>query len=187
MDEDFARLLGSQEKEERDGGVFRRVSNAVHKHGRSLSERGSVTSRGHKKWPTNGSIEISSPTIASPDSREDGATLRNELRRTQQRVAELEAEKNGLQESMHSAADIRQANTVLREKRNTMAVLDTQREMVIRELEIMTEHLKHAKASNGSMDINQLKSEILKDFANSLQKLKDQLGGQIEDLIVKRS
>lgn len=188
MDEDFARLLGNQEREEKEGGVFRRVSNAVHKHGRSLSERGSVTSRGgHKKWPTNGSIDISSPTIASPDSKEESVNLRNELRRAQQRIAELEAEKNGLQESMHSAADIKQANTVLREKRNTMAVLDTQREMVIRELEIMTEHLKHAKESNGSMDINQLKSDILKDFANSLHKLKDQLGGQIEDLISKRS
>ena len=187
MDEDFARLLGGQDKEEKDSGVFRRVSNAVHKHGRSLSERGSVTSRSHKKWPTNGSIDISSPTIASPDSKDEGVNLRNELRRAQQRIAELEAEKNGLQESMHSAADIRQANTVLREKRNTMAVLDTQREMVIRELEIMTEHLKHAKESNGSMDINQLKSDILKDFANSLHKLKDQLGGQIEDLISKRA
>ena len=188
MDEDFARLLGNQDKDEKEGGVFRRVSNAVHKHGRSLSERGSVTSRGgHKKWPTNGSIDISSPTIASPDSKEESVNLRNELRRAQQRIAELEAEKNGLQESMHSAADIRQANTVLREKRNTMAVLDTQREMVIRELEIMTEHLKHAKESNGSMDINQLKSDILKDFANSLHKLKDQLGGQIEDLIAKRA
>lgn len=187
MDEDFARLLGSQDREEKESGVFRRVSNAVHKHGRSLSERGSVTSRGHKKWPTNGSIDISSPTIASPDSKEESVNLRNELRRAQQRVAELEAEKNGLQESMHSAADIRQANTVLREKRNTMAVLDTQREMVIRELEIMTEHLKSAKESNGSMDINQLKSDILKDFSNSLYKLKDQLGGQIEDLISKRA
>jgi hypothetical protein len=188
MDEDFARLLSSQaEKEERDAGVFRRVSNAVSKHGRSFSDRGSVNSRGHKKWPTNGSIEISSPTVASPDTREEGVNLRNELRRAQQRIAELEAEKNGLQESMHSAADIRQANTVLREKRNTMAVLDTQREVVIRELEIMTEHLKRAKDSNGSMDLNQLKSDILKDFGNSLHKLKDQLSGQIEDLISKRS
>jgi uncharacterized protein YoxC len=68
-----------------------------------------------------------------------------------------------------------------------MAVLDTQREVVIRELEIMTEHLKRAKDSNGSMDLNQLKSDILKDFANSLQKLKDQLSGQIEDLISKRA
>ena len=187
MDEDFARLLGNQERDEKEAGVFRRVSNAVSKHGRSFSDRGSVTSRGHKKWPTNGSIEISSPTVASPDTREESVNLRNELRRAQQRIAELEAEKNGLQESMHSAADIRQANTVLREKRNTMAVLDTQREMVIRELEIMTEHLKRAKDSNGSMDINQLKSDILKDFANSLYKLKDQLGGQIEDLISKRA
>lgn len=190
MDEDFARLLGSQaEKDERDGGVFRRVSNAVSKHGRSFSDRGSINQSrgGHKKWPTNGSIDISSPTVASPDTREESVNLRNELRRAQQRIAELEAEKNGLQESMHSAADIRQANTVLREKRNTMAVLDTQREVVIRELEIMTEHLKRAKDSNGSMDLNQLKSDILKDFANSLHKLKDQLSGQIEDLISKRS
>lgn len=190
MDEDFARLLGSQtEKEERDAGVFRRVSNAVSKHGRSFSDRGSINNnnRGHKKWPTNGSIDISSPTVASPDTREESVNLRNELRRAQQRIAELEAEKNGLQESMHSAADIRQANTVLREKRNTMAVLDTQREVVIRELEIMTEHLKRAKDSNGSMDLNQLKSDILKDFANSLLKLKDQLSGQIEDLISKRA
>ncbi|KAH7071895.1 hypothetical protein BKA63DRAFT_59481 [Paraphoma chrysanthemicola] len=189
MDEDFARLLGSQgDKDERDGGVFRRVSNAVSKHGRSFSDRGSINnSRGHKKWPTNGSIEISSPTVASPDTSLEGVNLRNELRRAQQRIAELEAEKNGLQESMHSAADIRQANTVLREKRNTMAVLDTQREVVIRELEIMTEHLKRAKDSNGSMDLNQLKSDILKDFGNSLHKLKDQLSGQIEDLISKRA
>jgi hypothetical protein len=188
MDEDFARLLGNQgDKEERDGGVFRRVSNAVSKHGRSFSDRGSINARGHKKWPTNGSIEISSPTVASPDTSLEGVNLRNELRRAQQRIAELEAEKNGLQESMHSAADIRQANTVLREKRNTMAVLDTQREVVIRELEIMTEHLKRAKDSNGSMDLNQLKSDILKDFGNSLHKLKDQLSGQIEDLISKRA
>lgn len=187
MDEDFARLLGSQDgREDKESGVLRRVSNAVSKHGRSFSDR-SVTTRGHKKWPTNGSIDISSPTVASPDSKEEGANLRNELRRAQQRIAELEAEKNGLQESMHSAADIKQANTVLREKRNTMAVLDTQREMVIRELEIMTEHLKRAKNSQGSMDIGQLKSDILKDFGLSLQKLKDNLGHQIEDLITKRS
>ncbi|EOA86207.1 uncharacterized protein SETTUDRAFT_47563 [Exserohilum turcica Et28A] len=189
MDEDFARLLGSQDgRDDKDSGVLRRVSNAVSKHGRSFSDRSSVTSRGgHKKWPTNGSIDISSPTVASPDTKEEGANLRNELRRAQQRIAELETEKNGLQESMHSAADIKQANTVLREKRNTMAVLDTQREMVIRELEIMTEHLKRAKSSQGSMDIGQLKSDILKDFGISLQKLKDNLGHQIEDLITKRS
>ncbi|KAF2262172.1 rho-type GTPase-activating protein-like protein 2 [Lojkania enalia] len=187
MDEDFARLLSNQENQEKEGSVLRRVSNAVSKHGRSFSDRGSVTSRGHKKWPTNGSIEISSPTVASPDSKEENVNLRNELRRAQQRIAELEAEKNGLQETVNSAADIKQANTMLREKRNTMAVLDTQREMVIRELEIMTEHLKRAKDKNQALDVAQLKSDITKDFAHSLQKLKDQLGGQIEELIAKRT
>lgn len=190
MDEDFARLLSNQEGHEKEGGMLRKVSNAMKGHGRSYSDRGSITSRGHghKKWPTNGSIDISSPMIASPNSNEEAVNLRNELRRAQQRIAELEAEKNGLQESVHSAADIKQANTMLREKRNTIAVLDTQREMVIRELEIMTEHLKKAKESSGSaMDINQLKSDILRDFAGSLQKLKDQLGGQIEELISKRT
>src|SRR5205807_1855945 len=117
----------------------------------------------------------------------ENINLRNELRRAQQRIAELEAEKNGLQETVNSAADIKQANTMLREKRNTMAVLDTQREMVIRELEIMTEHLKKAKENNQSLDINQLKSDILRDFAASIQKLKDQLSGQIEELITKRT
>ncbi|KAL1608511.1 Rho-type gtpase-activating protein [Paraconiothyrium brasiliense] len=190
MDEDFARLLSNQEGHEKEGGMLRKVSNAMKGHGRSHSDRGSITSRGHghKKWPTNGSIDISSPTIASPNTNEEAVNLRNELRRAQQRIAELEAEKNGLQETVHSAADIKQANTMLREKRNTMAVLDTQREMVIRELEIMTEHLKKAKENTGStMDINQLKSDILRDFANSLQKLKDQLGSQIEELISKRT
>ncbi|KAF2193238.1 rho-type GTPase-activating protein-like protein 2 [Zopfia rhizophila CBS 207.26] len=187
MDEDFARLLSNQENTEKEGSVLRRVSNAMSKHGRSFSDRGSRTSPGHRKWPTNGSIDISSPTVASPDSKEENVNLRNELRRAQQRIAELEAEKNGLQETVNSAADIKQANTMLREKRNTMAVLDTQREMVIRELEIMTEHLKRAKENSKALDINQLKSDILKDFANSLQKLKDQLGGQIEDLIAKRT
>ncbi|OCL01731.1 RhoGAP-domain-containing protein [Glonium stellatum] len=187
MDEDLARLLMNQDIGDKDSSVLRRVSNAVSKHGRSFSDRGSRVSSSHKKWPTNGSIDISSPTMASPDSREENVNLRNELRRAQQRIAELEAEKNGLQETVNSAADIKQANTMLREKRNTMAVLDTQREMVIRELEIMTEHLKKAKENNQSLDINQLKSDILRDFAASIQKLKDQLSGQIEELITKRT
>ena len=188
MDLDFARFTSDQQLEsEKEGGVLRRVSNAMSKHGRSFSDRGSRVSPGHKKWPTNGSIDISSPTIASPDSREETIHLRNELRRARERITELEAEKNGLQESVNSAHDIKSANNMLREKRNTMAVLDTQRELVIRELEALTEHLKKAKENSEALDINQLKSDIMKDFAGSLQKLKDQLGNQIEDLITKRA
>ncbi|KAF2817293.1 RhoGAP-domain-containing protein [Mytilinidion resinicola] len=175
MDEDLARLLMSQEHGDKDPSVLRRVGSRV-------------SAGGHKKWPANGSIDlISSPTMPSPDSKEENSNLRNELRRAQQRIAELEAEKNDLRETVNNASDLKQANTMLREKRNTMAVLDTQREMVIRELEIMTDHLKKAKDNNQSLDIKELKSDILRDFGASLQKLKDQLGGQIEELITRRT
>jgi hypothetical protein len=191
QDEDFARLLSNQNQEnhEKESSMLRKVSNAVSKskHGRSFSDRGSVNSPRHKKWPTNGSIDISSPTMPSPDTKEESVNLRNELRRAQQRIAELEAEKNGLEEAAHSHADIRQANTMLREKRNTITVLNTQREMVIRELEIMTEHTQRAKEGSSSVNMNSLQSDIIKDFGNALEKLKDQLGEQIEELISKRS
>lgn len=189
MEEEMSRILRGEEqkrKENEHTGVLRRVSNAV-KHGRSFSDKSIPL----QKTPTISSADISSPIlITSPISspgQMDVATLRSQLRRAQQKIAELEADKLGLEEKMDTSADIKQVNTELREKRSTMAFLDTQREMVVRELEIMTEHLTRAKESNKPLDISQLKSEILQDFAHSLQKLKDNLGSQIEDLVHKRN
>ena len=68
-----------------------------------------------------------------------------------------------------------------------MAFLDTQRELVVRELEVMTDHLKRAKESNQPLDVPNLKSDILRDFKGSMQKLKEELTGQIEDLIHERN
>lgn len=190
MEEEMSRILRGDEQKRKEnenaGSVLRRVSNAV-KHGRSFSDKSIPL----QKTPTISSADISSPIlitspISSP-SQADVATLRSQLRRAQQKIAELEADKLGLEEKMDTSADIKQVNTELREKRSTMAFLDTQREMVVRELEIMTEHLTRAKESNKPLDISQLKSEILQDFAHSLQKLKDNLGSQIEDLVHKRN
>ena len=187
MDEDMARIIRGEETDP-TGSMFRRVSNAVSKHGRSFSDKGSRSSASAKwKTPHGGSVEITSPISASPDSREDASQLRHQLRRAQQRIAELEAEKNGLQERVNGSADISQVNTELKEKRSTVAFLDTQREMVVRELEIMTDHLARAKESNKPLDVSVLKSEILQDFAASMQKLKDGITNQIEDLIRKRN
>lgn len=189
MEEEMSRILRGDEqkrKENEHAGVLRRVSNAV-KHGRSFSDKSIPL----QKTPTISSADISSPIlISSPitsPGQMDVAALRSQLRRAQQKIAELEADKLGLEEKMDTSADIKQVNTELREKRSTMAFLDTQREMVVRELEIMTEHLTKAKESNKPLDISQLKSEILQDFAHSLQKLKDNLGSQIEDLVHKRN
>ena len=169
--------------------VLRRVSNAV-RHGRSFSER-TIPSSGHSKSASVGHVEISSPLNpsypGSPTARDDVTQLKALLRRAQQRIAELEGEKIGLEDRANGSADIKQVNTELREKRSTMAFLDTQREMVVRELEVMTEHLTKAKNSNQPLDFSSLKSNVLQDFAQSLQKLKDQLGAQIEDLVHKRN
>ena len=194
MEEEMARILRGDErqknKEASEGGtsVLRRVSNAV-KHGRSFSDRSIPL---HHRTPTIGSMDISSPiNIGSPMSpslaKEEIATLKAQLRRAQQKIGELEAEKGSLEEQVSSSADIRQVNTELREKRSTMAILDTQREMVVRELEVMTDHLQKAKDTDQPLDMEALKSEVSQDFTRSLQKLKDTLGSQIETLVQKRN
>jgi hypothetical protein len=184
------RIMSGDEKQE--AGTLRKLSNAV-KHGRSFSDRGtrSASSTQSQKWsksPLNGSIDISSPTSAtSPDSREEAILYKNRLRQAQERVAKLEVERNRLQAMVDGSADISQVNTELRQKRSTMAFLDTQREVVVRELEVMTEHLRKAKESNQALDLTSLKNDVLQDFARSLQKLKDNMGSEIEDLMHKRS
>ncbi|GAB7356802.1 hypothetical protein MBLNU459_g7687t1 [Dothideomycetes sp. NU459] len=197
MEEEMARILRGEEKEKADrkrensessSSMLRRVSNAV-KHGRSFSDRAVPLTQ---RTPTLGGMEISSPIpigtpISSPSMKDDVASLKSQLRRAQHKIAELEATKVGLEDKVNNSADIKQVNTELREKRSTMAFLDTQREMVVRELEIMTEHLSKAKDSNKPLDFQSLKSEVLQDFARSLEKLKDTIGAQIEDLVHKRN
>ncbi|GAM84516.1 hypothetical protein ANO11243_025120 [Dothideomycetidae sp. 11243] len=189
LDEEMSRIIGRKETSpvESPPSVLRRVSNAV-RHGRSFSDRAVPMSQ---RTPTSGQMEISSPLNPShplsPSLNGDDATsLRSHLKRAQQRIAELESEKMGLQEKLDNG-DLRQVNTELREKRSTMAFLDTQREMVVRELEVMTEHLSRAKDTNQLLDLPALKTDILQDFAHSLQRLKDSLGAQIEDQVHKRN
>lgn len=191
LEEDMARILRGDEASQPEPGVLRKVSNAV-KHGRSFSDRGTRSISGSGKWstksPLNGSMDISSPISAtSPESREENILLKNQLRRVQERVTQLEAEKTGLQGVMHKSTDMSTLNSEIREKRSTMAFLDTQREIVVRELEVLTDHLKKAKDTNEPLDINSLKSDITKDFGASLQRLKDSFAPQIEELIKKRN
>ncbi|GAB7337061.1 hypothetical protein MBLNU457_g2469t1 [Dothideomycetes sp. NU457] len=169
--------------------VLRRVSNAV-RHGRSFSDKGLPTS-GHTKSPSTGRLDISSPLNpshpGSPLANDDLNALRSHLRRAQQRIAELESEKLGLEEKINGAPDIRQVNTELKEKRSTMAFLDTQREMVVRELEVMTDHLAKAKDGNQKWDFDDFKSDVVQEFGQALRKLKENVGAQIEDLVHRRN
>ncbi|CAK4033944.1 Rho GTPase-activating 15 [Lecanosticta acicola] len=189
MDDEMGRILRGEHGQDKSAGpgspsVLRRVSNAV-KHGRSFSDRTGG------KSPGIGSVDALSasqtPSITSPTSADGVETLRNSLRRAQVHIAELQQEKLSLQEKLEGSSEMKAVNSELREKRSTMAFLDTQREMVVRELEIMTEHLSKAKDNSQPLNIGSLKTSILKDFAESLQKLKDDISAQIEDLMHKRN
>lgn len=191
MDDEMGRILrGEHGQQSGQAGssspsMLRRVSNAV-KHGRSFSDR--AVTQGAPS-PRNGSLgtPIATPSITSPTSVEGLDSVRASLRRAQLHIAELETEKLKMQEKLESSGDIKAANTELREKRSTMAFLDTQREMIVRELEIMTDHLSKAKDTSQPLDFSALKTNILRDFSDSLQRLKDNMGAQIEDLMHKRN
>jgi len=181
---------GLNTADENSGSLLRRVSNAAARHGRSFSEKSAPAIRGDnnqiQQSPTSGS-----PSAAlfshPPQFGDEVVHLKAHLRRSQQRIAELEGEKLGLQVSMAHTGDLHQVQTELREKRSTMASLDTQREMVIRELEVMKEHLTKAKDGSEPIDLTELKSDMLHDFSVSLQRLKDSVGVQIEDLVHRRN
>lgn len=190
MEEEMGRILKGEQIDEREQNVLRRVSNAA-KHMRSFSDRGGTTPKTHRfvRSPsvTNGSIDISSPISASPGIREDNTMLRNEVMRYRQKIVELETYAHTLEETVNGNQDMSAVNNELKQKRNTMAFLDTQRELVVRELEVMTDHLKKVKETGEPLDVSGLKSSILRDFKDNLEKMKAELGGEIEDLIRQRN
>ena len=194
-DEDGARTL-SEDSHQDQNGFLRRVSNSV-RHARSYSDRGVRHSK-EQKWPRSPLVSsgthspalaqgISSPLNASPDGKEELRWFKNELRRERQKTLEQEQKMEELEAALEAKTSIKQMNTELREKRSTMVVLDTQKEIVVRELEVLTEHIAAAKKTGEPLDIGQLSNAVLREFAESLQKLKDSFAPQIEDLTQQRN
>ena len=190
VDEDLSRIL-SNDAQQDHSSFLRRVSNSV-RHARSYSDRGTRLSK-EQKWPksplTGSSFtqEVSSPTSSSPESKDELAWFKSELRRERQRTHEKEQKLQELEAALEAKTNIRQMNTELREKRSTMVVLDTQKEIVVRELEVLTEHIAAAKKSGEPLDVAKMTNVVVREFAESLQKLKDSFAPQIEDLTQKRN
>ena len=190
-DEDLARIL-SNDAQQDHSSILRRFSNSV-RHRRSYSDRGIRISK-EQKWPKSplngGSFtqqELSSPTSSSPEAKEELAWFKNELRRERQRTLDKEQKLEELEAALEANTNIRQMNTELREKRSTMIVLDTQKEIVVRELEVLTERIVAAKNSGEPLDVGKMTNVVVREFAESLQKLKDSFQPQIEDLTQKRN
>lgn len=191
MDEDLARILGN---EDHQASFLRRVSNSV-RHARSYSDRGTRLSR-EQKWPKSPLTatpdeafrhDFSSPLSSSPESKEELTWLKNELRREKQRAVEREQRLQELEAALEAKSSIRQMNSELQEKRTTMADLDMQKEVVLRELERLTKHITAAKKSHEPLDLNGLSNTILREFAEDLQKLKSSFSPEIEELTQNRN
>lgn len=188
MDEDMARILGEDGPPD---SFLKRVSNSV-RHGRSFSDKGGRLSR-ENRWPRSpanaGTMpmhDLSSPSAGSSENRDDLSWFKNELRREKLRASERDRKIADLEASLESSATIKQVNSELREKRSTMVVLDTQKEIVVRELEVLTEHIAATKKSGEPLDLAKMNNTVLKEFAESLQKLKDSFAPQIEESIQRK-
>jgi hypothetical protein len=201
MDEDMARILGGTD--ESSQSILRRVSNAV-RHGRNNSEASnSVRHLGHgrsisetttrtaasPRWPKTpiaedlnvAAREISSPiSITPPASGDDPALLRRQLRNSEQRVAELERQ-------FMSEKDLKSLNKKLIEKRKTVSVLDSQTEIMIRQLEVLAGYVERAKDSKQPINIAELEESAIKDFVQKLERLRQTMSDAVESLYEERN
>lgn len=197
MDEDMARIFGNDEGSQ---SIIRRVSNAV-RHVRNTSSEASNPARGHgrsvsettartpnsPRWPktpiiedTSGPRDISSPiSMNSPNPSDDPALLRRQLRNSEQRVAELERQ-------FVNEKDLKTLNKKLIEKRKTVSVLDSQTELMIRQLEVLAGYVERAKGSKQPLDIAELEDSAIKEFVQKLERLKQTMSSSIEQLFEER-
>lgn len=196
MDEDMARILGTDEG---SSSILRRVSNAV-LHGRTNSSESSAPARGghtrsvsettrttaSPRWPktpiAEDSVNGAGHDITSPLSLttgDDHALLKRRLRNSEQRVAELERQ-------FHSEKDLRNLAQKVEEKRKTVSVLDTQTELMIRQLEALAGYVERAKETKKPVDPRDLEESAIKDFVQRLEKLKQSMVANLEQLHAER-
>ena len=190
------------QNDEPDGffNPFRRVSKSV-RHARSQSDRGSRNSR-EQKWPRtplngtsgNADRDLSSPTVSSPESKGEVAQMKQELSRVRyenklerQKNMELHGRIAELESTLDKKADIHKVESELQEKRSTMVVLDTQKSIVIKELEVITQHLQDAKRSGQPFNLHDMQNKILKDFTVALERLRDKYTPQIEERMQRKN
>lgn len=196
MEEDMARILGADEGA---SSILRRVSNAV-RHGRTSSvessqapsaSRGthtrsiSETTRGaiSPRWPksqdeANGQAQdAGSPSSLTPP--DNAAVLKQQLRSSEQRVAELERQ-------FGAEKDLLNLNQKLIEKRKTVSVLDTQTEIMIRQLEVLAGYVERAKETKAPIDAHELEESAIKEFVQKLEQVKQSFTEDLERLHEER-
>ena len=190
--DDNARTIASNNvSDDSSGGLdseafMQRMSNSV-KHARSLSDK---APRDHRlqRVPVNGS-QVLSPRSEADRLREEVVWLRGELGKERQRVKERDQRVAAIETALNASADIKRANNELDEKRSTMVVLDAQREIILRELGVLSDHAgsESRDSISSGLDLQRFTDPILREFANSINRLEQSYAPQIEELVRKRN
>jgi hypothetical protein len=94
-------------------------------------------------------------------------------------VAELERQFN-------TEKDLQSLNKKLVEKRKTVSVLDTQTEIMIRQIEVLAGYVERAKKTNEPIDPRELEESAIKEFVQKLDKVKQNMAAAIEQLHAER-
>lgn len=194
LDEDMARILGTDEG---SSSLLRRVSNVV-RHGRSGSTESyhnhpnrishsrsiSETTRSiiSPRWPKS-PVDDANPEVMSPmsiKSAEEAAILKRQLRNSENRVAELE-------KRFDTEKDLHNLTKTLQEKRKTVSALDTQTELMIKQLEVLSGYVERAKATKTPIDPRDLEESAIREFVQRLEAVKQAMSSDIEELHEKRT
>jgi hypothetical protein len=121
--------------------------------------------------------DYTSPTLLS--SGDDPAVLKRQLRSSELRVAELEKQ-------FSTEADLQNASKKLIEKKKMVSELDTQSEIMIRQLEVLTGYVEKARETKTPVDARQLEDSAIKDFVQKLERVKIEMSESIEHLHKER-
>ncbi|KAI4603302.1 Rho-type gtpase-activating protein [Pestalotiopsis sp. 9143b] len=197
MEEDLARILGTDEG---SSSILRRVSNAV-RHGRTSSaeQNNNMPRIGHTRsvsestrattsprWPKTPHADDPSNLQTHDNSsstsltvHDDSAVLKRRLRNSEQRVAELERQ-------FSSEKDLLKISERLEEKRKTVSVLDTQTEIMIRQLEVLAGYVEKAKDTQRPINPHDLEESAIKEFVQKIDKLKQSMTASLEQLHSER-
>lgn len=197
MEEDLARILGTDEG---SSSILRRVSNAV-RHGRTSSaeQNNNMPRIGHTRSVSESTRATASPrwpktphaddpsnlqTLDNSSSQslavhDDAAVLKRRLRNSEQRVAELERQ-------FSSEKDLLRISERLEEKRKTVSVLDTQTEIMIRQLEVLAGYVEKAKDTQRPINPHDLEESAIKEFVQKIDKLKQSMTASLEQLHSER-
>ncbi|KAL7273471.1 Rho-type gtpase-activating protein [Rhizina undulata] len=174
---DIARVFGAGDD---SGSLLRKASNAV-RHGRSFSDLAARTTES-PKWPRSPSVGNATyiPTFAEDlnSPKDENSALKVELRRAMQKIAELEAR-------LSNSASVKALDSNILEKRQTVALLETEREEFLRELMVIKERMD-ANKDGKPVNVDELKTDLIRGLTRELEDLKASLRSQIHAYVAER-